>query len=127
MVLTERQRRLYDFLHTFTAEHGYCPTVREMAAGIGLRSSSNVNHHLYNLERMGLIEHRTGSARSWTRTQPPKAQAVTLDESNEAMQADVRRLLSLCENLLPGSRVDVRTTWQLARKTIIELRKVYGS
>lgn len=43
---------------------GYPPTIREIAADVHLKSTSNVSHHLSVLEREGLIERSPGGARA---------------------------------------------------------------
>lgn len=52
---TERQRRIMDVIHAFTAERGYPPSVREIGERVGLSSSSTIHAHLKTLERRGLI------------------------------------------------------------------------
>lgn len=57
--LTGRQRQILDFLITKAQEKGYAPSVREIAAALGLRSPSTVHQHLAALEHKGYI-HRNG-------------------------------------------------------------------
>ena len=52
---TERQRRILEVIRTFTAEHGYPPSVREIGERVGLSSSSTIHAHLKALERRGLL------------------------------------------------------------------------
>jgi repressor LexA len=52
---TERQQRILEVIRTFTAEHGYPPSVREIGELVGLSSSSTIHAHLKGLERRGLI------------------------------------------------------------------------
>jgi repressor LexA len=53
--LTKRQREIFDFIKTYSADHGYPPTVRDIGKAIGLTSSSTVHAHLSNLEKLGLL------------------------------------------------------------------------
>ena len=53
--LSKRQRAIYDFICTYTDEHGYPPSVREIGSAVGLASPSTVHMHLKVLEEMGLI------------------------------------------------------------------------
>lgn len=51
-----------DVLNTILRLHnhtGYMPTVREIAAALGLSSPATVHTHLARLERDGLIERRS--------------------------------------------------------------------
>jgi len=52
---TERQRHILEVIRTFTSEHGYPPSVREIGELVGLSSSSTIHAHLKALERRGLI------------------------------------------------------------------------
>lgn len=52
---TERQRRILEVIHEFTAERGYPPSVREIGERVGLSSSSTIHAHLKTLERRGFI------------------------------------------------------------------------
>jgi repressor LexA len=53
--LTKRQREIFDFIKSYSARHGYPPTVRDIGKAIGLTSSSTVHAHLANLEKLGLV------------------------------------------------------------------------
>lgn len=57
--LTGRQRQILDYLIQEAHEKGYAPSVREIAAALGLRSPSTVHQHLTALEQKGHI-HRNG-------------------------------------------------------------------
>lgn len=54
--LGKRQLAIYDFIRTYTDEHGYPPSVREIGAAVGLASPSTVHMHLKVLEERGLIK-----------------------------------------------------------------------
>ncbi|OUO61052.1 transcriptional repressor LexA [Olsenella sp. An270] len=54
--LGKRQIAIYDFIRTYTDEHGYPPSVREIGAAVGLASPSTVHMHLKVLEESGLIK-----------------------------------------------------------------------
>ena len=58
--LTPRRREILDFISETIQERGYPPTVREIGAEIGLKSSSSVHYHLKTLEKKGFIT-RDGS------------------------------------------------------------------
>jgi repressor LexA len=53
--LTDRQREVYDFLLSFWQAHGYPPSIREVAAHFGFKSTRAVVDHLGALERKGWI------------------------------------------------------------------------
>lgn len=52
---TKTQTAIYSYIVSFTREHSYPPTVREIGAAVGLRSTSTVHTHLHRLVDRGLI------------------------------------------------------------------------
>jgi repressor LexA len=67
MDLTKRQQEIFDYIKTYSAGHGYPPTVRDIGKAVGLTSSSTVHAHLANLEKLGLL-----------RRDPSKPRAIEL-------------------------------------------------
>lgn len=53
--LTARQREILDFITRSIQERGYPPTIREIGAHMGIRSTNGVNDHLKALERKGYL------------------------------------------------------------------------
>jgi repressor LexA len=51
----ENQQRILDFIKAEIEDKGYPPSVREICAAVGLRSTSTVHAHLNHLEAQGLI------------------------------------------------------------------------
>ena len=68
--LSPKQQQIYDYIISFSAEHGYPPSVREIGAYVGLKSPSTVHFHLKGLESAGLITKAEGKTRSITVAQP---------------------------------------------------------
>lgn len=54
-VLTETQRNVLHFIRHYIKTVGYPPSIREIARGVKLSSSSSVFHHLRILESFGYI------------------------------------------------------------------------
>ncbi|MBE5024645.1 transcriptional repressor LexA [Olsenella sp. DSM 107455] len=54
--LGKRQLAIYDFIRSYSDEHGYPPSVREIGSAVGLASPSTVHMHLKVLEEQGLIK-----------------------------------------------------------------------
>jgi len=52
---SSKQEEILEFINAFTREQGYPPSVREIAAGVGLKSSGSVHYHLDELRRQGRI------------------------------------------------------------------------
>ena len=51
----ENQQKILDFIKSEIEQKGYPPSVREICAAVGLRSTSTVHAHLNHLEQQGLI------------------------------------------------------------------------
>ena len=47
--LTPKQQQIYDYIVSFSEEHGYPPSVREIGEYVGLKSPSTVHFHLKGL------------------------------------------------------------------------------
>lgn len=55
MILTKRQKQLYDYIDDYIARNGYAPTLDEIRQHFQLSSLATVHKHLSNLEHKGLI------------------------------------------------------------------------
>src|SRR5262249_59597832 len=64
MVLTERQRRVLDYISGFLRENGYSPSFQEIADGVGLSSIATVHKHIATLERKGWLKRGHNQSRS---------------------------------------------------------------
>lgn len=54
--MSKRQKEIYEYIKSFIAEHNYSPTIREIANGVGLKSSSTVHSHLDTMREKGYID-----------------------------------------------------------------------
>ena len=59
-----RKQRIIDFIAATIRARGYPPSVREIAAAVGLASTSAVHHHLSALERDGFLERGATQSRA---------------------------------------------------------------
>lgn len=62
--LTPKQQQIYDYIISFTEDHGYPPSVREIGEYVGLKSPSTVHFHLKGLQNAGLISQAEGKTRA---------------------------------------------------------------
>ena len=62
--LTKKQQQIYDYILSFTTEHGYPPSVREIGSAMGLKSPSTVHFHMKGLEEAGVIVKAEGKTRA---------------------------------------------------------------
>ncbi|HVY46024.1 MAG TPA: transcriptional repressor LexA [Minicystis sp.] len=53
--LTDRQQQVLSYIRQSIVERGYPPTLREIGAHMGIRSTNGVNDHLRALERKGYL------------------------------------------------------------------------
>ncbi len=84
--LSSRQQQIIDFIHHFWEDEGYPPTIRDIANGCGISSTSVVDYNLRILEREGYIRRRR----------------------------EVSRGIELVGRLSPGGRVQVPIIGQVA-------------
>lgn len=70
-VPTERQQEILAFHREWVERRGYPPNYREIADGVGLRSTSTVSHHLKILKKMGHLTFDAGRPRTTVGKPPP--------------------------------------------------------
>lgn len=61
--LTERQQAVLTFINEHVAAKGYAPTLREIGAHMGIRSTNGVSDYLDALERKGYLKRDDMKAR----------------------------------------------------------------
>jgi repressor LexA len=54
--LSDRQRRMLDFIVSFSEEHGYPPSIREIGSAVKISSTSVVNYNLNRLVEEGYLD-----------------------------------------------------------------------
>ncbi|MCK5317893.1 MAG: winged helix DNA-binding protein, partial [Anaerolineales bacterium] len=54
--LTDRQRRILDYILSFTTDNGYPPSIRQIGASVGISSTSVVNYNLNRLVEEGYLD-----------------------------------------------------------------------
>ena len=52
---SNKSEQILEFVSTFIQENGYAPSVREIGAAVGLRSTASVSYHLRALQEQGLL------------------------------------------------------------------------
>ncbi|HHX03722.1 MAG TPA: transcriptional repressor LexA [Tissierellia bacterium] len=62
--LTTRQQAVYGFIEDFIREHGYSPSIRDICAGLNIRSTSTIHTHIANLEDKGYLRKKDNTNRS---------------------------------------------------------------
>jgi repressor LexA len=77
--LTHRQQQVLDFIRESITDRGYPPTLREIGAHMGIRSTNGVNDHLRALERKGYLTREDMKSRALRPTDMEQAQDVSRD------------------------------------------------
>ena len=52
---SNKAQLILDFVNQFIQENGFAPSVREIGAAVGLRSTASVSYHLQHLQEKGLL------------------------------------------------------------------------
>ena len=53
---SNKAEEIMDYVNQFIQENGYSPSVREIGAAVGLRSTASVSYHLQALQDKGLLQ-----------------------------------------------------------------------
>ena len=53
---SDKAERIMEYVNQFIQENGYSPSVREIGAAVGLRSTASVSYHLQALQDKGLLQ-----------------------------------------------------------------------
>jgi len=77
-MITQKQVQVLKTIDTYIKEKGYSPTVREIGDILDLKSSSTVQSHLDNLEKLGCISRAGSNARTLCVTDKGKHLVKTL-------------------------------------------------
>ena len=93
--ITKRQQQIYDFIRSYQTEKGYPPSVREMAAAVGLSSPSTVHAHLSALEAHGLIKRDKTKPRALEVFEQEGDLDDSSNVSRESIASEMRGVVSL--------------------------------
>ncbi len=52
---SDKAAKILEFVNEFIQENGYAPSVREIGAAVGLRSTASVSYHIQALQEKGLL------------------------------------------------------------------------
>ena len=53
---SDKADRILEYVNEFVQENGYAPSVREIGAAVGLRSTASVSYHIQALQDKGLLQ-----------------------------------------------------------------------
>lgn len=63
VTLYKRQRQIVDYIAQYIQKNGFSPTLKEIAAALGVSSLATVHEHLQALERKNVIKRHEGTVR----------------------------------------------------------------
>ena len=52
---SDKAEKILEYVNAFVQENGYAPSVREIGAAVGLRSTASVSYHIQALQEKGLL------------------------------------------------------------------------
>ncbi len=73
--LTQKEKDVYEYINECLERDGYAPSVRDICAAVGIKSTSSVHEYLRRLETKGYIRKSSGRSR---------ALSLVNDSQNEA-------------------------------------------
>ena len=53
---SDKAQQILDYVNQFVQHNGYAPSVREIGAAVGLRSTASVSYHLRQLQEKGMLQ-----------------------------------------------------------------------
>lgn len=53
---SNKANEILDYVNQFIRENGYAPSIREIGAAVGLRSTASVTYHLRSLQEKGVLQ-----------------------------------------------------------------------
>lgn len=80
-ILPKTKQKILQYLKDYIAQHGYAPTLGEIAKHMGVNALSTVHEHLQFLEERGFIERAEGEERGIALTSRLKTFAATIARS----------------------------------------------
>ncbi|HMM31417.1 MAG TPA: transcriptional repressor LexA [Clostridia bacterium] len=131
--LGKTQQAVYDYIREFIQERSFPPTVREIGAAVGLKSTSSVHSHLKGLADKGYIRLNPSKQRSITLAQSiaPQAQAIPLVGTVAAGQPifaedNIQDYYSLPTPLLHGAEQDEAFLLRVSGQSMIDIGMMDG-
>lgn len=97
---TDKQEKILNFLNDYVNEKGYPPSIREICAAVGLRSTATVSYHLTELKKQGKILGENN-----------KRRAISLPESKRQGRIPVVGMVQAGMPVLAVEQVEQTIPW----------------
>ena len=124
--LTERQQQVLEYIRSSIAHRGYPPTLREIGAHMGIRSTNGVNDHLRALERKGYLTREDMKSRALRPRDAGVEPAPSSDFDAEPELVDVPVLGRVAAGVPILAEENVLDTVRIDRTLIRGGREVFG-
>jgi repressor LexA len=85
--LSERHRKIMEFLTRFQDQSGYSPSIRQIGDSIGVKSTSLIDYYLNQLQQMGIIERDEHVSRSIRILAPIPTSTPIIQRTAEVMRS----------------------------------------
>ena len=125
--LSERQQKMVDFIASFSAAHGYPPTIRDIGHQLGISSTSVVSYNLKILEKEGLIE-RSETVSRGLKVIKPEAEAPQNGNHRRTIQIPILGTIAAGQPLhLPDAGQYVTGDWiELTKDLVPDTQNIYA-
>jgi repressor LexA len=127
--LTQRQQMVLDFIRQSIHDRGYPPTLREIGARMGIRSTNGVNDHLRALERKGYLTREDMKSRALRPTNigvEHEGETVSTEPANDVDLVEVLILGRVAAGLPLLAEEHVIDTVRVDRTLLRGGREVFG-
>lgn len=97
---SDKQEKILEFINTYVEEKGFPPSVREICAAVGLKSTATVSYHLNELKRQGRIQ-----------TESNKRRAISLPESQRVGRIPLVGVVTAGQPILAVENIEGAIPW----------------
>jgi repressor LexA len=128
--LTDRQQQVLSYIRQSIVERGYPPTLREIGAHMGIRSTNGVNDHLRALERKGYLTREDMKSRAlrprdgFGNDAPPGDAAPANDQDADVVEIQV--VGRIAAGLPALAEENVLDTVRIEKSLVRGGREVFG-
>jgi repressor LexA len=125
--LTQRQQMVLDFIRQSIHDRGYPPTLREIGARMGIRSTNGVNDHLRALERKGYLTREDMKSRALRPTAlgTPPGEVVS-EPANDVDLVEVQIVGRVAAGLPLLAQEHIIDTVRIDRTLVKGGREIFG-
>jgi repressor LexA len=123
--LTDRQQQVLEYIRSSITHRGYPPTLREIGAHMGIRSTNGVNDHLRALERKGYLRREDMKSRALRPCDVDTLPASTPANDDEAL-VEIQVLGRVAAGLPLLAEENVLDTVRIDRALVRGGREIFG-